>query len=66
MHLTGLQMMQIAKQTSGLSTSELNQWMGIYDWLVRLELMSLEHTEEKSKKSWRRFFFTIVHTFRFF
>jgi len=29
MHLTGLQMMQIAKQASGLSTSELNQWMGI-------------------------------------
>jgi len=29
MHLTGLQMMQIAKQTSSLSTNELNQWMGI-------------------------------------
>jgi hypothetical protein len=32
-------MMQIAKQTSGPSTSELIQWMGIQDWLVRLESM---------------------------
>jgi len=68
MHLTGLQMMQIAKQAFGLSTSELNYSM---DGNLRLTRWTpvdgvWSTPRKKSKKIVTSIFFTIVDTFRFF